>query len=147
MLWRLLGRMGRRAALMILVTGLYMGVTRWGLQAWIVSGLLGLVLIAVLGAALTGRRAAAITRSVPPEDGAIPADLRRRLHDPVLWLSAWLRTALAVGIVFTMSVKPNAAGTLIAMGVSLVAGLGLGFPVWSAGSRALPIGRTSRNPD
>jgi hypothetical protein len=132
---------------MILVTGLYMGVTRWGLQAWIVSGLLGLVLIAVLGAALTGRRAAAITRSVPPEDGAIPADLRRRLHDPVLWLSAWLRTALAVGIVFTMSVKPNAAGTLIAMGVSLVAGLGLGFPVWSAGSRALPIGRTSRNPD
>lgn len=121
------------AALVILVTGLYLGVARWGHQPWIGAGLLGLVLIAILGAILTGRRAAAITRSVPTEDGAIPAVLRRRLNDPVLWLSTWVRTALVLGIVFIMSVKPNAAGTLIAMGVALIVGLAVGFPA----SRAL----------
>src|SRR6266487_3569251 len=99
---------GAPAALTLLVTGIYLTATRWGGQGWIGAGLGGLVLIAVLGATLTGRRAGAIVRAVAAEAGAVSAvsaALGERLRDPVLLVSAWLRTALALGTVFTMSNK------------------------------------------
>src|SRR5881628_1236049 len=116
------------AVLTILVTGIYMMATRWGGQGWIGVGLGGLVLIAALGGALTGRRSAAIARSAAGEAAAISVSLRQQLHDPVLLLSVWLRTALGLGVVFVMSLKPDAAGALTAMGVALVLGLAAGFP-------------------
>ncbi len=84
--------------------------------------------IAALGGALTGRRSAAIARSAAGEAAAISVSLRQQLHDPVLLLSVWLRTALGLGVVFVMSLKPDAAGALTAMGVALVLGLAAGFP-------------------
>jgi len=130
---------GGPSALTILVTGIYLMATRWGGQGWIGVGLGGLVLIAALGGALTGRRSAAIVHAAATEDGAISATLGHRLHDPVLLLSAWLRTALGLGIVFVMSIKPSAAWALTAMGVALVVGLAAGLPSWSRGRRALPV--------
>jgi len=119
---------GSPSFLIILVTGIYMMATRWGGQGWIGVGLGGLVLIAALGGALTGRRSAAIARSAAGEAAAISVSLRQQLHDPVLLLSVWLRTALGLGVVFVMSLKPDAAGALTAMGVALVLGLAAGFP-------------------
>lgn len=87
--------------------------------------------------------AAAIARSVAAEDGAIAAGLRRRLHDPVLRLSTSVRTALALGIVFVMSVKPSPVGTLTAIGVALLVGLAVGLPGWAGGRRAVPVGARS----
>src|SRR5438093_13160836 len=54
---RLLGAprfLGGPAALTILVTGIHMTATRWGPQGWIVVGLAGVVVIAVLGVAVSG---------------------------------------------------------------------------------------------
>ena len=124
------------AALTILVTGIYLTATRWGGQGWIGVGLGGLVLIAVLGATLTGRRTGAIARAVASEAGAVSAALGDRLRDPVLMLSAWLRTALALGIVFVMSTKPSGAGALTAVGVALGLGFAAGLPAWGRGRRA-----------
>lgn len=141
---RLLGvlrRLGGPAALTILITGIYLTATRWGQQAWIVAGLGGLVLLAALGGALSGRRFGAIARAVPALGGPIPADLARRLHDPVLVLSAWVRTALALGVVFVMSAKPNTAGALTALGAALVLGLAVGMP---AGGGHQPAPAASR---
>jgi hypothetical protein len=122
--------LGGPAALLILVTGMHMGATRWGPQGWIVVGLAGMVAIAVLGAGLSGRRMGAIARALPTEDGPIPAALGRRIHDPLLALSLRLRAALFLGIVFVMSTQPSAAGALAAMAVSLVAGLAAAIPAW-----------------
>ena len=119
---------GGPSALTILVTGLYMMATRWGGQGWIGAGLAGLVLIAALGGALSGRRSAAIARTIAGETGTISAGLRQQLHDPVLVLSAWLRTALGLGVVYVMAIKPGAAGSLTALGVPLALGLVVGFP-------------------
>jgi hypothetical protein len=124
------------AALTILVTGIYLTATRWGGQGWIGVGLGGLVLIAVLGATLTGRRTGAIARAVASEAGAVSAALGDRLRDPVLMLSAWLRTALALGIVFVMSTKPSGAGALTAVGVALGLGFAASLPAWGRGRRA-----------
>jgi len=127
---------GAPAALTLLVTGIYLTATRWGGQGWIGAGLGGLVLIAVLGATLTGRRAGAIVRAVAAEAGAVSPPLSDRLRDPVLLVSAWVRTALALGIVFVMSTKPSGAGALTAMGVALGLGLAAGLPAWGRGRRA-----------
>jgi hypothetical protein len=140
---RLLGAprfVGGPAALTVLITGIYLSATRWGAQGWIVVALAAMVVIAVLGAALTGRRAGAIDRALPAEDGPIPAALDRRLHDPVLTLSIALRTALFLGIVFVMSTKPSTAGALTAMVVALIAGSAGALPVWSGGGRRARMG-------
>src|SRR5438309_314415 len=62
------------------------------------------------------------------ETGTISAGLRQQLHDPVLVLSAWVRTALGLGVIFVMAIKPGAAGSLTALGVALALGLVVGFP-------------------
>lgn len=130
---------GTPALLTVLVSGIYMMATRWGGQAWIGAGFGGLVLMAVLGGALTGRRAGPLLRAVGSEDGPISAALGYRLRDPVLMVSIYLRTALALGIVYVMSTKPSGAGALTAMGAALVLGLAAGFPAWSGSRRPAPV--------
>jgi hypothetical protein len=125
------------SALVLVATGLYLMSTRWGHQPWIGLGLLGLVLIAVLGIALTGRRAKALARAIPAGDGALPASFARRLDDPVLRVSASLRIALALGIVFDMSAKPGTLGALAAMGVALALGGAVALSGWGSARGAV----------
>ena len=132
---------GAPAAITLLVTGIYMSMSApWGRQAWIGLGLVGLVVIAVLGGVLTGRRTRAIARLLPPEGGPISAELGSRLHDPVLMLSVWLRTALALGIVFLMSTKPSDSGALTALGVAVLLGVVAAISAWGGGRPAAAHG-------
>jgi hypothetical protein len=132
------------AALIILVTGIHMSATRWGPQAWIVVGLAGMAVIALLGAAIGGRRAGAIARALPADDGPISTTLDRQIHDPVLALALWVRTALFVGVVFLMATQPSAAGSLAAMGVAVVAGVAAAAPGWGAGRRQAGLAGSER---
>lgn len=117
------------AVLALLVTGVYLGTTRWGDAAWVILGLVGLVLLVIVGAAVTTRRANALAAALAgADDGPMGADLRRRAHDAALWRSASLKTTLAFGITFNMCVKPATAGACVAMGVALALGAVLGFP-------------------
>jgi hypothetical protein len=137
----LLGSLGRLAgvsALILLATGLYMSATAWQRQSWIRLGLVGWIFIGAIGPGLTGRRIRAISRGLPPHDGSLSGPLLRRMRDPVLLLSAWLRTALALGIVFLMTTKPGAAMSLAAVVLSVAIGAGAGLPAWL--SRLAPAG-------
>jgi hypothetical protein len=60
---------------------------------------------------------------MPAGDGPLPSTLRERFNDSALGTSASVRVALALGIVFNMSVKPAAGGAVAALVVA--AGLGL----------------------
>lgn len=126
---------GGPAALTILVTGIYLSATRWGHQGWIGLSFVGLLLIAVLSVTLTARRAGAIVRALASEGGSDSAALGRRLRDPVLLVSAWLRTALALGVVFIMVTKPSGADALTTLGVALVVGLVAGSAAWGRDRR------------
>jgi hypothetical protein len=119
---------GGVSALTLLVTGIYLRAT-WGGQAWIGLGFLGLLLVAGLGGPITGRRMREVAGALPAEDGPTPAALGRRLRDPVLTISLWLRTALSLGIVFIMTTKPGSAGAASAMGIALLLGLAAAIPV------------------
>jgi hypothetical protein len=132
---RLLGAprfLGGPAALAILATGIYLTATRWGPQGWIIVSLVGMVLIAVLGAALSGRRIGAIARALPAEQGSISPAFARQLRDPGLTLSLRLRTALFLGIVYLMSTRPSTGGAL--MGLAVAAGVGLALSIPARGS-------------
>lgn len=118
-----LRKIGGPSTLVLLVSGIYMMTTAWRGAAWPGIGLVAMVLIAVLGVVLTGPRIGPIARSMSSAQGAVTEPLRERLRDPVLVMSVWLRTALALGVVYIMCVKPGAAGALTAMGVAVSLGI------------------------
>ncbi len=116
-------RLGPASLALLLLSGLYMMATSWGAVAWIIVALGSLVLIAIIGAVLTGRRLVPIEQAAARERGMISPALQQRLSDPLLWVSIDTRTAIALGIVFLMVIKPNAVGSLLTIGIAIVAGL------------------------
>jgi hypothetical protein len=117
------GRLGPVAMATILIAGVWMMALRWGPEPWILTALVGLIVMAVLGAALTrramGRLGAALTR----EPDQLPAPFIALVGGP-LAVSIWLRVAIAVGILGLMTVKPNALGSLAIMGAAVLVGIG-----------------------
>ncbi|MFN8453193.1 MAG: hypothetical protein U0401_00735 [Anaerolineae bacterium] len=120
----------------ILLAGFYMAATVWGWVAWIGVALAGVVLIGMLGDGLSGRRLAAIEPMVAAAQGALSPDLRQHLGDPLLWLSIQTRVAIALGIVFLMTVKPGLTGALLTLGVAVTLGLAAAWPTPATGLRA-----------
>ena len=90
-----------------------------------------MAVLAILGAALSGRRIAAIGRATAAERGPLSPALRDQLLDPILWTSIQIRTAIGLGIVFLMTVKPGLVGSLVTIGVVVVLGLAASAPAWS----------------
>jgi uncharacterized membrane protein YeaQ/YmgE (transglycosylase-associated protein family) len=122
-LFRTWQRIQGPSALVLLATGLYMMATRWSHQAWAGLGLVGMVLMGIIGAVVTGRRMKTIGPAVPANDRPLSAALHQCLDDPALRMSASVRVALALGIVFNMSVKPATDGAVAALVVATVLGL------------------------
>jgi|SRR6266567_7282573 len=117
------------SVLLILVTGLYMALTAWGLRTgWIDVALTSLILMAPLGTALIEPRRRAIDwlASEAP-DGPLPESLERRTHDPVLGTALQTLAALLLGIVFLMTTKPSLTDSLIVIAVALALGLASGL--------------------
>jgi uncharacterized membrane protein len=150
----LVGRLGPLfgiSVLIILVTGLYMAFSAWGLQTgWIAVALTSLVLIAPIGTALIEPRRRAIDRlAQEAPDGPLPLPLDQRTHDPVLLTTLQTVAALLLGIVFLMTTKPSLMGALIVMALALVLGLASGVLVSRATitpgqSEAAQSNRTSK---
>jgi hypothetical protein len=121
-----------------------MSATRWGPQGWILVALGGMVAVAALGAAVSGRRVAAIARALPAEPGPVSATLRQRLDEPTLTVSLWIRTALLLGIVFLMSVRPSWGGALAAMGSALLLGIAASRPALGGSRRPAQVASSER---
>ena len=123
-------RLGPIALVLILLPGFYMMATTWGGAAWILVALAAVVVIAILGATLTGARMGRIGRAAGTASGPISPELRNRLHDPVLRISVQTRGAMLFGIVFLMTIKPDLVGSLIVIGIALILGLASALPAW-----------------
>lgn len=106
---RLNRALGPISLVLIVVPGLYMVATDAGWTAWVIVGLVAYGLIAGLGA-YTG------------------INVLRGAMSRVAATTSWLvRTGIALGVVFDMTVKPGAAGSVAAAlaGAVLVAATGL----------------------
>jgi len=111
----------------ILLPGFYMTATAWRGAAWISIAFAAIILIVVIGVALTGRRVPAIGQAVAMESGPLSPTLHQQLRDPLLWVSIQVRLAMALGIVFLMTVKPGLGGALLTVGVSVALGMALAW--------------------
>src|SRR5207244_7533934 len=127
----------------VLVSGLYMTATVVGWTAWILVGLASFVVIAALGGISTGRSLPAIQRALGTETGPIPDALRQRMSAPILAASVRVRTALALGIVFLMTTKPDVLGAVIVIVVAAALGVVASRPGTPPrlAERAAPAGR------
>ena len=61
-----------------------------------------------------------------------------RLPDPLLWVSIQIRVAVALGIVFLMTFKPDLNGSLVTIAVAAVLGLVAALPAVAAGRSKQP---------
>jgi len=120
---RRLRRFDGPAALTILVSGGYLATHGAGHHAWVAAGILGMVLMAVLGAGVGRPRMLAIARALPATDGPVSPSLRTLIENPVLRATAATRAALALGVVFVMVVKPEALGVVIVFAIALTLGV------------------------
>jgi hypothetical protein len=121
--------LGIASMLAILISGFYMMATAWGSVAWIIVALGALVLLVVLTMALTGPRMAAIGGALTTEKGPVSHTLQNLANHPLLWISIQTRVAIALGIVFLMTVKPDLGGSLLTIGVATVLGLASALPM------------------
>jgi hypothetical protein len=140
--WMTLMRGRRRidgpAALTILVSGGYLMGHGAGYHAWVAAGIVGMVVMAVLGAGVGRPRFIAIGRAISATDGPVPSSLRGRIEDPVLRISAATRFALGIGVVFDMVVKPGAVGATVVLIVALA--IGAATAVRGSGTRGALAG-------
>ena len=107
---------GPMSAFGVLIPGLYMTATTWGLVGWIVVALVSWVLVAALGA-FNGIRILALERNQALLTG---------VRNP-MFLTSWLtRVGLALGVVFLMTAKPAVVVSVFAILVAAAAGAALG---------------------
>lgn len=122
--------MGGISLLAILAAGIYMMLTAWGFEPWIYVTLGTLVLLVILGMALTGPRMAAISQLLLESEGPLSARLQGLVRHPLLWVSIQIRIAVTLGIFFLMSVKPDLTGSLLTIGVAALLGLLFSLPTF-----------------
>jgi hypothetical protein len=113
-------RLGMVSMLTILITGFYLMAIAWGAGG---SSQLSLVLVIVLGMALTGPRMTDIVRALGNEKGPVSPNLHALANHPFLWISVQTRVAIALGMVFLMTVKPGWGGSLLTIAIAVILGL------------------------
>ena len=133
-------RLGMAAMMTILAAGFYMMAIAQMNGAWIIVAFWALVLLSVITVVLTGPRITAIRRSVAQENGHVSMTLRRLLDHPLLLLSIQTRVAIALGIIFLMTIKPALIGSLLAVGIATLLGLASALPMLSRGQTQVESG-------
>ncbi|MEO7001579.1 MAG: hypothetical protein ABI068_07235 [Ktedonobacterales bacterium] len=119
------------------LAGLYMAYLAWGLfVAWIDVATVSFLLLAPFGAFVIDPRIKAISAyAKKADDGAIPAELSVRIHDPLLGMALTVYVAVLLGIVFLMTIKPPFGPSILAMLIALALGLLVGLMLLRIGRR------------
>lgn len=122
-------KVGFASMLTAVITGIYMMVTGGGGVAWIYVTLVSLVLLIALSLALTGPRMAAVGRALATEKAPLSQNFHSLANNPLLWISIQARIAIALGIVFLKTAKPDLVGSLLTIGVAIALGVASALPM------------------
>jgi hypothetical protein len=118
------------SGVVLLVAGIYMLVTVWGERApWAGIALIAFLILAIGATFIQGRRMTVLGQSAAaqPESEPVTAALWVEAHDAVTWVSVNASAGFAIGIVYLMTLKPDAFGSVIALLIALAAGLVFGI--------------------
>jgi hypothetical protein len=124
-------------------TGAYMTSDVWTWSTrWIDVAIAVLVLLAVLGAGVAGRRAhmlkAALMENGP---GPLGEKARKLTCDPALWIISYANPGMVLGVVWNMTEKPGLGGAIAAVAGGFAVGAALGLRLGRAPAvEAAPVG-------
>lgn len=128
-------RLGFVSMPLTIITGFYMVFTAWGFVPWILVVLGALILETALFVAIGRPGMAAIAKALSAEQGALSRSFSDRVHQPVLWISVQVRTAIILGIVFLKIAKPGLGVSLLVIAVAILLGAASALP----GIRTEPV--------
>jgi Predicted integral membrane protein (DUF2269) len=114
----------------LFATGAYMTSDVWTWStSWIQVSIVGLVLVALQGPLLAGRRAHALKKALQ-ENGPGPLGERakRMTRDPILWIVTFANPAIVFAIVWNMTEKPGTAGAIGSIVVAYAVGAAVAWP-------------------
>ncbi len=110
------------SGILILFPGIYMSVEVWGMSPWIISGLTLYLFLAVFGGKVVGKKIGSIRSALESEGEKLSDAILKEVKSPIIVQSLKIRTALALSIIFMMTIKPGWAVTLVSIGVALIIG-------------------------
>lgn len=118
------GKMGPPAAVLVLLSGLYMTMTGEGWsfsQGWIAVSLVLFVLAGgIAGGILDKHFGKVLETAQGTPEGPVPAELRAMATDRKVWNFESLMFGFDIAILFNMTNKPGWTGALIATAVGLL---------------------------
>lgn len=126
---RILGgtrKLGFPSMLLVVLTGLYMMVTGDGPTPWILTTIGAVVLLIAL-TGTSGPRMAAVGRALARETAPLSGSFHSIANHPLITISIYTRIAIILGIVFLKTTQPDWTGSLLAIGVAIVLGVGSAF--------------------
>jgi hypothetical protein len=116
----------------LFATGAYLTSDLWTWDTrWIDVSIAGLVLIALQGPVIAGRRAKALEHALKENGpGPLGDSARRMTRDPALWIVTFANPGVVLGIMWNMTQKPGIGEAIAAVviGYAIGAGLALPFP-------------------
>lgn len=115
-------RLGAPSMAATVISGFYMMAVARMHVAWLMVSFGTLVVLALLAVTITQRRMTVIWRSLETTTESSIASLRPLLRQPLLWIVTQIRVALALGIVFLMTLKPDLVGALLTIGIAVILG-------------------------
>lgn len=123
-------------AILMLLSGAYMVEDVWDWDtAWIFISLAVFLVLLAMGPLINAQRMKAIGMAAAnAPDGPVTPDLREKLEDPVLATSERTMLLATIGIIWLMTVKPEATNAVIAMLVFVAIGIVLSLPAWRTSS-------------
>jgi hypothetical protein len=122
------------AILGLFATGAYMTGDVWTWSTgWIEVSIVGLVLVALQGPLLAGRRAHALKEALQKNGpGLLGEQARRMTRDPILWIVTFVNPAIVFAIVWNMTEKPGTAGAIAAVVIAYAVGVAVALPFTKA---------------
>lgn len=118
-------------------TGAYMTSDVWTWSTrWIDVGIVVLVLLAVQGAGIAGRRAHMLKHALMENgSGPLGEKARRLACDPTLWIISFANPGMVLGMVWNMTEKPGLGGAIAAVAGGYAVGAALAL--WFARAQAI----------
>lgn len=112
---------GPVAMLVVLATGIWMGISLWGHQHWMATAFAAMILIAIVGVALSRRTMPRLKEILADKPGYLPGDFSAATVPLVASLQ--VRISIGVGIVALMTMKPGLAGSLLILSIAIGMGI------------------------
>lgn len=110
------------STVLLLLSGIYLVIELWGWTAWVIIGLILLVLLSGAGST-TGKKMVGVIKSLNTSEELQPTDFQNKIGLPVLIKTFKIKIMLVIGTIFIMTMKPDWVFSIVSIVVAFLIGL------------------------